>query len=167
METRSETTMRFPQEGRGSQSHPGCTLTRRDLLKRAGWLAAATAFRPWRAFAAEPISPVMARLSAYMSEARGRALVDEVVEKTKHHILDTIAAMVSGSQLPPGTAAIQFARDNDAASSANETQGSRFVGTVVCSRVLCNPIEAAFANGVLAHADETDDSHAASLSHPG
>jgi 2-methylcitrate dehydratase PrpD len=146
---------------------PGITLTRRDLLKRTGCLAAAAAFRPWRVIAGEPISPVMARLSSYMSEARGRALPDEVVEKLKHHILDTIAAMVSGSQLPPGTAAIKFARAYDAASSANETQASSMLATVVCSRVLCNSIEAAFANGVLAHADETDDSHAASLSHPG
>src|SRR5262249_35908947 len=35
------------------------------------------------------------------------------------------------------------------------------------SDVICGPIEAALANGVLAHADETDDSHAPSLSHPG
>ena len=32
---------------------------------------------------------------------------------------------------------------------------------------LCGPIEAALANGVLAHSDETDDSHAPSQSHPG
>src|ERR1700675_961861 len=128
--------MRFPQDGRTAQPHCGFTLTRRDLLKRAGWLTAAAAFRPWRAIAAEPISPVMARLSAYMSEARGRALPDEVVEKLKHHILDTIAAMDSGSQLPPGAAGIQFARAYDAASSANETQGGRMLATVVCSRVL-------------------------------
>ena len=38
---------------------------------------------------------------------------------------------------------------------------------MVCSNVVCGPIEAALANGVLAQADETDDSHAASLSHPG
>jgi 2-methylcitrate dehydratase PrpD len=38
---------------------------------------------------------------------------------------------------------------------------------VVASDILCAPIEAALANGVLAHADETDDSHAPSLSHPG
>jgi 2-methylcitrate dehydratase PrpD len=37
----------------------------------------------------------------------------------------------------------------------------------VASKILCGPIEAALANGVLAHADETDDSHAASQSHPG
>jgi len=33
-----------------------------------------------------------------------------VVERTKHHILDTLAAMISGSRLPPGRLAIQFAR---------------------------------------------------------
>src|SRR4029434_5388855 len=41
------------------------------------------------------------------------------------------------------------------------------VATVVGSDVLCGPIEAALANGVLAHADESEDSHAPSLSHPG
>jgi 2-methylcitrate dehydratase PrpD len=75
--------------------------------------------------------------------------------------------MVSGSQLPPGAAAIQFARAYDASPSANEPHGNQMLATVVCSRVLASSIEAAFTNGVLAHADETDDSHAASLSHPG
>jgi 2-methylcitrate dehydratase PrpD len=99
----------------------------------------------------------MAKLSAYMSEARSRALPEEVIEKTKQHVLDTLAAMVSGSELPPGRKAIEFAR----------AYGGEKVATVVCSNLLCGPIEAALANGVLAQADETDDSHAASLSHPG
>ncbi len=103
------------------------------------------------------VSPVMAKLSAYMSEARSRALPEEVIEKVKQHVLDTLAAMVSGSELPPGRKAIEFAR----------AYGGEKVATVVCSNVLCGPIEAALANGVLAQADETDDSHAASLSHPG
>jgi 2-methylcitrate dehydratase PrpD len=38
---------------------------------------------------------------------------------------------------------------------------------VVASNISCGPIEAALANGVLAHADETDDSHSPSQSHPG
>ena len=38
-------------------------------------------------------------LSAFMASAATRALPAEVVEKTKHHILDTFAAMISGS--PP------------------------------------------------------------------
>ena len=103
------------------------------------------------------VSPVMSTLSGYMSEARGRALPEPVLEAVKHHVLDTLAAMVSGAELPPGRAAIHFAR----------AYGGEKVATVVCSNVLCGPIEAALANGVLAHSDETDDSHAASQSHPG
>jgi len=38
---------------------------------------------------------------------------------------------------------------------------------VVASDILCGPIEAALTNGMLAHADETDDSHSPSQSHPG
>jgi len=60
---------------------------------------------PSGVFAADNVSPVMAKLSAYMSEAGGRALPEEVVEKAKHHILDTFAAMISGSDLPPARAA--------------------------------------------------------------
>jgi len=52
----------------------------------------------------------MDKLSRYMSEARERALPDEVVEKAKHHILDTLAAMISGSEIRPGRAAIEFVR---------------------------------------------------------
>src|SRR5438094_8791550 len=76
---------------------------------------------------------------------------------TKHVILDTVAAMVSGSDLPPGRFAIQFAR---------VYKGEK-VATVVASNVVCGPIEAALANGMLAHSDETDDTHPPSQSHPG
>jgi 2-methylcitrate dehydratase PrpD len=105
----------------------------------------------------QPVSPVMAALSAYMSAARERTLPDAVIEKTKHHVLDTLAAMISGADLIPGRAAISFAKSH----------GGKPIATVVGSDVLAGPIEAALANGVLAHADETDDSHAPSLSHPG
>jgi 2-methylcitrate dehydratase PrpD len=132
-------------------------LGRRRLLKQAGWAMIAAVGRPWLGFAADQISPAMTRLSAYMSEAGNRALPEEVVDKTKQHVLDTIASMVSGSELPPGRAAIQFAR----------AYGGEKIATVVASNVLCGPLEAALANGVLAQADETDDSHAPSLSHPG
>src|SRR5256884_1988296 len=86
-----------------------------------------------------------------------RPLPEEVVEKAKHHILDPFAAMTSGSELPPGRAALQFA----------QAYGGKEVATVVASRIVCGPLEAAFANGVLAHSDETDDSHGPSRSHPG
>ena len=132
-------------------------LTRRNLLQRAGWAAAATALPSSIALGAENVSPVMARLSSYMSEARDRALPDDVVEKTKHHVLDTIAAMVSGSTLPPGLVVLRFAA----------SYGGEPISTIVSTKILCGPIEAAMVNGNLAHSDETDDSHAASLSHPG
>src|SRR4029450_10581619 len=59
---------------------------------------------------AQTISPVMATLSAYMAAARDSALPPDVVDKSKHHILDTFAAMLSGSELPPGRAALALAR---------------------------------------------------------
>src|SRR5262245_37611794 len=131
-------------------------VTRRDLLQGSGG-AVATAALPGLAQGAQPVGPAMAALSAYMSAAPERVLPDAVMEKTKHHVLDTIAAMISGVELLPGQAAIRFARG----------YGGERLATVVGSDVLCGPIEAALANGVLAHADETDDSHAPSLSHPG
>ncbi len=110
-----------------------------------------------RALFAAEISPAMAALSAYMSEARSRALSAEAIEKSKQHILDTLAAMISGSELAPGKFAIRFARAHP----------SEKVATVAASDVVCGAIEAAFANAMLAHSDETDDSHAPSQSHPG
>jgi len=99
----------------------------------------------------------MEKLSAYMAEARNRALPENVVRETKHHILDTFAAMVSGSELPPGRLAIEFAR----------SYGGQKIATVVASQILCGPIEAAFANGELAHSDETDDDFTTGGAHPG
>src|SRR5437764_3630931 len=125
--------------------HPWFYSRRRFLV---GATAAAIGSASKLARAAEPAGPVISRLSAYMSEAADRALPAEVIEKTKHHILDTFAAMISGAELAPGRAAIQFAR----------SYGGAKVATVAASRVVCGPIEAALANGVMAHADETDDS---------
>lgn len=131
-------------------------MTRRGLLKGAGATVAAALFPRVPATAADPPSAVTTRLSTYMSEAATRTLPADVVEKAKHHVLDTFAAMISGAELPPGRAAIQFAR----------TYGGEKVSTVAASNVLCGPIEAALANGVMAHADETDDSWPSGW-HPG
>lgn len=75
-------------------------VTRRDALNTAGLTLAATA-APTGLFA-QPPGPVMLALSANMADAGGAALPAEAVEHAKHHILDTLAAMVSGSELPPG-----------------------------------------------------------------
>lgn len=96
-------------------------------------------------------------VSSYISKSTGRDLPEEVVLKAKHHILDTIAAMVSGSELKPGRLATRFAVE----------QGGAEESQVVGSRIVTSAINAALANGIMAHADETDDSHARSGTHPG
>jgi len=133
-------------------------LDRRSLFATAASAIAIGAL-PRTAFAAGPVpvSPLMATLSSYMADAGGRALPDEVVEKAKHHILDTFAAMISGSNLPPARAALKFARDYATDATA----------TIVASRMTASPLEAAFVNGMLAQSDETDDSNEYSQSHPG
>src|SRR5690242_9318050 len=100
--------------------------TRRRLLKSAGGLiaaaapslsASATQAAPLSASAtpAQTASPaaaragdVTARLARYMVEARDRALPADAAREARHRILDTVAAIVSGSHLPPGEAAIRF-----------------------------------------------------------
>jgi 2-methylcitrate dehydratase PrpD len=138
-------------------------ISRRALLRDASFVLAGTSFQRFlmrsqdeKAGTVE-ISPVTFKLSTYMSEAKDRELPEIVVEKTKQHILDTIAAMVSGSQLPPGHQALKYAL----------TCGGDKIATVVASKIVIGPIEAALINGMLAHSDETDDSHAPSQSHPG
>src|SRR5260370_42126566 len=139
-------------------------ISRRRLIKLGGLSGALATISPGFAKAAtllspgrtsNAISPIMEQLSAYMSAASTRALPEEAVEKAKQHILDTFAAMISGSGLPPGRAALEFAR----------AYGGKEISTVVASKIVCCPIEAAFANGVVAHSDETDDSPGPSRPH--
>ena len=103
------------------------------------------------------ISPVMQQVSAYIASALRKPLPASVVEKTKYHVLDTLAAMVSGSRLLPGRKAISFVK----------TLGGKPEACVIGSRIVTSAANAALANGMLGHADETDDSHAPSLCHPG
>ena len=133
-------------------------LTRRGLLQRAAWIFPATVFLPSWVSAAPEVSPAMAKLSTYMAAARDTELPEKVVQDAKFHILDTVAAMVSGSELPPGRDAIRFAQTYG---------GGQKIATVVASRTLCGPMDAAFANGELAHADESDDDYTSGGAHPG
>jgi 2-methylcitrate dehydratase PrpD len=143
----------------------GFDPARRQLLKNIGWVAAAATLLPTsfaRALVAQAntdaTSPsIMTTLSTFMAAAGSQPLPPEVVEKTKQHLLDTIAAMISGASLPPGKVALNFAKN----------YGCEGVATVIGSTIVCGPIEAALTNGMLAQSDETDDSHAPSHSHPG
>src|SRR5436305_4749010 len=144
-------------------------ISRRDLLKLSAFGGAALAggglfssavaesIGTASELGAAPPGPVMTALATYMKDAQTRALPADAAEHTKLHVLDTLAAMVSGSELPPGRAALTYVHAYGGAASA----------TVVRSKSLAGPVEAALANAMMAHADETDDSHAPSQSHPG
>jgi 2-methylcitrate dehydratase PrpD len=131
-------------------------LSRRDVLHR-GACALGAAALPIRLRAAGEVGPVMAALSDYMAAAKDRALPPPIVEHAVHHVLDTVAAMISGAELPPGRVALALAR----------AEAGRPVATVVASTTVTGAVDAALVNGVLAHSDETDDSHGPSQSHPG
>lgn len=101
--------------------------------------------------------PITVPLSEYIAGALARPVPADVALKAKHHILDTIAAMLSGTELLPGVRAHAYA----------ERLGGPPEAFVLGSGQLAGYVAAAFVNGLLAHADETDDSHAPSLTHPG
>ena len=100
---------------------------------------------------------IIGQLSEYIAGARRAELPSDVSTRARHHILDAIAAMVSGSVLPPGRLAIRYIQG----------QGGAREARVIGSQSLTTAVNAALANGVMAHADETDDSHAPSSTHPG
>jgi len=103
------------------------------------------------------VSPLIRQLAGYIATATRKGLPEAVAEKTKHHVLDTIAAMISGSRLAPGRMTISYVK----------TLGGVPEATVAGSKCVTSAVNAALANGMLAHADETDDSHAPALMHPG
>ena len=103
------------------------------------------------------ISPLMGDLSAYIATACTRDLPTDVAEKARQHLLDTLASMVSGAKLAPGEKAVHYAR----------LQGGTAEAVVAGSDVVTSAVTAALANGMTAHADETDDSHLTSRSHLG
>ena len=80
-----------------------------------------------------------------------------MVARAKQHILDTFAAIISGSQLKPGQVIRRYVK----------SESGPAVAQVIGSSLLTSATLAALANGTSAHADETDDSHAASGTHPG
>jgi 2-methylcitrate dehydratase PrpD len=133
-------------------------MNRRRALGLTGMTALRLTSSPTRIFA-QPSGPgsIMNTLSVYMSAAGTRALPADVIEQAKHHLLDTLASMVSGSELLPGQMAQRYVR----------AHGGNGVASVAGAPLTAAPADAALANGVMAHADETDDSHNASRSHPG
>ena len=104
-----------------------------------------------------PAGDITGRLAKYMVEARDRKLAPEVARDARHRILDSLAAMVSGSHMKPGEMAIKYAR----------AQGGTAEATVVTTDIRTTAVNAALANAMFGHADETDDFHPSTKAHPG
>jgi 2-methylcitrate dehydratase PrpD len=122
----------------------------------------APASPPRRAADAAPPPPdrpptSRAVLARYMVAARDRELPQQVVLDAKARILDTVAAIVSGSRLPPGQAAIRYVR----------SMGGTPEASLLATAVRTTAVNAALANGMCAHADETDDFEPVTKAHPG
>jgi 2-methylcitrate dehydratase PrpD len=100
---------------------------------------------------------ITGQLARYMAQARSLRLAPHVARDAKHRILDTLAAMVSGSHLQAGDMAIRFAR----------AQGGAAEASVLTTDIRTTAINAALANGMFAHADETDDFEPVTKAHPG
>ncbi|HLH90025.1 MAG TPA: MmgE/PrpD family protein [Xanthobacteraceae bacterium] len=103
------------------------------------------------------ISKITHALAAYIAGSAERELPGDVTAKTKLHILDTLAAMLSGARLKPGELAAAYV----------ESLGGRPEATVIGTPIITSAVNAALANGMMGHADETDDSHLGGLFHPG
>ena len=131
---------------------PRIALTRRRLLQGAGVLSAAMAL-PARAAGTD----VTGQLARYMVAARGRPLPPEVALACKHRILDTLAAMVSGSRMTPGVMALAYVRG----------LGGTEQASVIGSELRTTTVNAALANAMFGHADETDDFEPVTKAHPG
>lgn len=99
----------------------------------------------------------MRTLSAYISGAVRRAPPKAVLDRAKLHLVDTFAAMVSGTRLLPGEKAIGYVK----------SLGGKPEAGVIGTRIVTSAAHAALANGMFGHADETDDTHPPSQTHPG
>ena len=119
--------------------------------------AAAVAACPAPAVLAADDDGITARLARYMAAAREQALPEPVLVECRHRILDTFAAMVSGARMKPGVMAVKYIR----------SLGGTPQASVIAAEFSTTAVNAALANAMCAHADETDDFEAVTKAHPG
>ena len=97
------------------------------------------------------------KIAGYIVSVASQELPDGVRVKAKSHLIDTLAAIISGSRLKAGRLAADFIA----------SQGGTPEATVWGTNIRTTATNAALANGMAAHADETDDSHLEGRFHPG
>lgn len=145
------------------------SITRRCMLQSAGGFIAAASFPATRATTSAPVltqSPskssttgadITGRVARYMVAAREQSLPPNVMREAKHRILDTLGAIVSGARLKAGEMAIRYVRG----------QGGVPEASVLTTNITTSAVNAALANGMFGHADETDDFEPVTKAHPG
>jgi 2-methylcitrate dehydratase PrpD len=103
------------------------------------------------------ISPEMKALSEYIAKAINKPVPAAVASRAKIHLIDSFAAIIAGSRLLPGQRATAYVK----------ALGGTKEPTVIGTGQLAPMAYAALANGMCAHADENDDTHPPTRSHPG
>jgi len=126
----------------------GCEVAQTPLQETEQGSASATAPR---------MPDLTGRLARYMVQARDLELSQSVALAAKHRILDSLAAVVSGARLKPGEVAIEYVRGQAGVPEAS----------VATTNIMTSAVNAAFANAMFGHADETDDFHPFTKAHPG
>ena len=102
------------------------------------------------------VGPYTEQVARYIADASFEALPSEVVEQGKKVALDILGVLVADSRLKIGEIIIEFVRQ----------LGGRPESSVIGADFKTSVVDAALCNGTLGHADELDDSHFASLTHP-
>lgn len=97
-------------------------------------------------------------LANYIAQAVSSPIPEAVAGRARCHLLDTLAAILSGRFLPAGEFAYGFVKTR----SSNNGKA-----TLLGEASKASAEDAAFANAMAAHADETDDSHVGGRFHPG
>ena len=103
----------------------------------------------------QAMSLVMRELCRYVTNATRQPLPTHVAIKAKHHLADTLSWTTLGTLLMPGRKAVDYARRQCGAAEV----------TVAGTDLITSTVNEAFANGMNAHADETEDTHFPSCSH--
>ena len=99
---------------------------------------------------------VTTAIAVRVANAESLALSPQVSDRAKQHLLDSMISMLSGATLRPGRIAASYAASRGGIGDSTVIGGGR-----------TNPEQAAFANAVSAHADETDDVNNRARVHPG
>ena len=97
----------------------------------------------------QAMSLVMRELCSYVTNATRQPLPTHVAIKAKHHLADMLSWTTLGTLLMPGRKAVDYAHRQCGAAEV----------TVAGTDVITSTVNEAFANGMNAHADETEDTH--------